>query len=52
MGLNQKIGLEIKGEGDPFIKYPGSETWSGVSLPWISIGYESKLTPLQISHFL
>ncbi len=51
MGLNQKIGLEIKGEGDPFIKYPGSETWSGVSLPWISIGYESKLTPLQILTF-
>ncbi|MCW3804247.1 penicillin-binding protein [Plebeiibacterium marinum] len=51
MGLNEKIGLEIKGEGDPFIKYPGSETWSGVSLPWISIGYESKLTPLQTLNF-
>jgi len=51
MGLNQKNDLEIKGEGDPFIKYPGSETWSGVSLPWISIGYESKLTPLQILTF-
>lgn len=51
MGLNKKNGLEIKGEGEPFIKYPGSETWSGVSLPWISIGYESKLTPLQILTF-
>ncbi len=51
MGLNQKNGLEIKGEGEPFIKYPGSETWSGVSLPWISIGYESKLTPLQTLTF-
>ncbi len=51
MGLNKKHGLEIKGEDDPFIKYPGSETWSGVSLPWISIGYESKLTPLQILAF-
>ncbi|WP_066632693.1 penicillin-binding protein [Labilibacter marinus] len=47
MGLDKKHGLQIKGEGDPFIKYPGSKTWSGVSLPWISIGYESKLTPLQ-----
>jgi cell division protein FtsI (penicillin-binding protein 3) len=51
MGLNKKNGLQIKGEGEPFIKYPGSETWSGVSLPWISIGYESKLTPLQILTF-
>ncbi|MCW3788402.1 penicillin-binding protein [Plebeiibacterium sediminum] len=51
MGLNQKNGLEIKGEGEPFIKYPGSDTWSGVSLPWISIGYESQLTPLQILTF-
>ncbi len=51
MGLNDKNGLEIKGEGEPFIKYPGSDTWSGVSLPWISIGYESQLTPLQILTF-
>ncbi len=51
MGLNQQNGLEIKGEGEPFIKYPGSDTWSGVSLPWISIGYESQLTPLQILTF-
>ncbi|WP_430935264.1 penicillin-binding protein [Saccharicrinis sp. 156] len=51
MGLNKKHGLEIKGEGEPMIKYPGSKSWSGVSLPWISIGYESKLTPLQILAF-
>lgn len=51
MGLNKKQELEIKGEGVPFIKYPGSEKWSGVSLPWISIGYESELTPLQILTF-
>ncbi len=51
IGLNEKLDLEMDGEGEPFIKYPGSETWSGVSLPWISIGYESKLTPLQILTF-
>ncbi len=51
MGLNKKHDLEIKGEAEPFIKYPGSETWSGVSLPWISIGYESELTALQTLAF-
>lgn len=48
MGLNRKLGLEIKGEGKPEIKYTDSELWSGVSLPWMSIGYEVRLTPLQI----
>jgi cell division protein FtsI (penicillin-binding protein 3) len=48
MGLNRKLGLEIKGEGKPEIKYTDSELWSGVSLPWMSIGYEVSLTPLQI----
>lgn len=51
MGLNKPNGLEVKGEGVPVIKYPGSKTWSGVSLPWMSIGYEVQLTPLQILTF-
>jgi len=48
MGLNRKLGIEIKGEGKPDIKYTDSGLWSGVSLPWMSIGYELRLTPLQI----
>jgi len=51
MGLNQKLGIEIKGEGKPEIKYTDSELWSGVSLPWMSIGYEVRMTPLQILAF-
>lgn len=51
MNLNEKLGIEIKGEGSPLIKYPDDETWSGVSLPWMSIGYELRLTPLQILAF-
>jgi cell division protein FtsI (penicillin-binding protein 3) len=51
MGLNQPLGIEIKGEGKPEIKYPGDPSWSGVSLPWMSIGYEVKMTPLQILAF-
>jgi cell division protein FtsI (penicillin-binding protein 3) len=51
MGLNRKLGIEIRGEGKPDIKYTDSELWSGVSLPWMSIGYEVRMTPLQILAF-
>jgi cell division protein FtsI (penicillin-binding protein 3) len=47
MGLNRKLGIEIKGEGEPEIKYTDHELWSGLSLPWMSIGYEVRMTPLQ-----
>jgi len=51
MNLNNKLGLDIKGEGSPEIKYPGDKYWSGVSLPMMSIGYEVRMTPLQILTF-
>ena len=51
MGLKDRLGIEIKGEGDPVIKYPGDKLWSGVSLPWMSIGYGMQQTPLQILTF-
>jgi cell division protein FtsI (penicillin-binding protein 3) len=51
MGLNNQLGIELKGEGEPFIRYPGSQSWSGVSLPWMSIGYEVKLAPVQTLAF-
>jgi cell division protein FtsI (penicillin-binding protein 3) len=51
MGLNEPLGVEIKGEGKPMIKYPGDKSWSGVTLPWMSIGYEVKMTPLQTLAF-
>ncbi len=46
--LDQPLDIEIDGEGMPYIKSPGSTSWSKYSLPWMSIGYELKLTPLQI----
>lgn len=50
-GLNKKNGLQIKGEGAPDIKYPGTKYWSGISLAMMSHGYEVRLTPLQILTF-
>lgn len=51
MGLGHKLGLEIAGEGSPKIKDPSQDGWSGVTLPWMSIGYETLMTPLQILTF-
>ncbi|MBL4655525.1 MAG: penicillin-binding protein 2, partial [Bacteroidia bacterium] len=51
MNLNEKLGLDIAGEGRPKIKNPKDKDWSGVSLAFMSIGYEVKLTPMQILTF-
>lgn len=51
MRLNQKLGLDIPGEGRPVIKDTKSRIWSKVSLPWMSIGYEVAMTPMQTLAF-
>jgi cell division protein FtsI (penicillin-binding protein 3) len=45
--FGMQLGLPIPGEGVSHIRTAGEKGWSGVSLPWISIGYESLITPLQ-----
>ncbi len=51
-GLNDPLNIEISGEGAPRIKSTTDADFNTrVSLPWISIGYESKLTPLQMLCF-
>lgn len=50
-GLSKPLGLQLSGEGTPFFKTPGSKTWYGTSLPWISIGYELKLNPIHTLAF-
>ena len=51
MGLNRKIGLEIKGEGSPKIPHPDDSNWYGTTLPWMSFGYGVSITPLQTLAF-
>ena len=51
MKLNEKLNLQIRGEGAPLIRYPGDKFWSGLSLPMMSHGYEVQMTPLQILAF-
>ena len=47
IGIHQKLGLSILGEGVPLIKESSDATFTGITLPWMSIGYELKMTPLQ-----
>mgnify|MGYP006283239973 CR=1 FL=1 len=51
MGLNQKIGLDIKGEGTPKIPHPDDKNWYGTTLPWMSFGYGVSMTDLQTLTF-
>ncbi len=47
-GLGEKLGLQIPGEGKPYINSTENKSWSKVTLPYMSIGYECSFTPLQI----
>ncbi len=49
--LNEKLDLQIPGEGAPLIKTPKSRSWSKLTLPQMAYGYEEKLTPLQMLVF-
>lgn len=51
MGIHQKLGLSIKGEGKPKLPYPGDKNWYGTTLPWMAHGYGVAMTPLQTLSF-
>ncbi len=51
LGIHHQLGLQISGEGHPNIKDTKNKFWSKLSLPWISIGYEVAMTPLQLLTF-
>jgi cell division protein FtsI (penicillin-binding protein 3) len=50
--LNEKLGLQIPGEGNPVVKNPKSRSWNKYyTLPEMAYGYEMKITPLQMLAF-
>jgi cell division protein FtsI (penicillin-binding protein 3) len=51
MNLGKEIGLPIKGEGKPVLRFPEDKGWSGLSLAQMAYGYEISMTPLQILTF-
>ncbi len=50
-GIGDTLGLPIKGEVAPTLYYPGHANWSGISLPWMAVGYEVQMTALQTLAF-
>lgn len=50
-GLGLQTGVNILGEGKPYIPATNEKTWSPISLEWMSWGYGVSLTPLQILMF-
>lgn len=49
IGVNQPLGVEISGEGSPFVKVANAgQDWSGISLTQMAIGYEVQQTPMQV----
>ena len=49
--LDATTGIELEGERDPFINDTSQTNFSGISRAWMAIGYESRLTPLQMLTF-
>jgi cell division protein FtsI (penicillin-binding protein 3) len=50
-GLGEPLGIDLLGEPTPTLYAPGDRMWSGISLPWMAIGYEVQQTPLQTLAF-
>jgi cell division protein FtsI (penicillin-binding protein 3) len=51
LGLNDRLNLSIPGEGPPHIKSTKDKDWYGTTLAWMSIGYELRMTPMQMLTF-
>ncbi|WP_321333768.1 penicillin-binding protein [uncultured Bacteroides sp.] len=51
IGIDRPLHLQIPGEGDPNIRGPKERYFSKTTLPWMSIGYETQVPPINILAF-
>ena len=51
MGLCTPLELELPYPNNLLIKQPGKPGWSGVTLPWMSIGYSLRISPIHMLTF-
>ncbi|MDC0249343.1 transpeptidase family protein [Flavobacteriales bacterium] len=51
MGLSTSLELELPFPNNLKSPIPNKGSWSGVTLPWMSIGYEMQLTPIHMLTF-
>jgi cell division protein FtsI (penicillin-binding protein 3) len=50
--LNERMGLQIRGEAQPVVKNPTNRSWNkNMTLPQMAYGYEMQLTPLKMLSF-
>ena len=48
LGLNFKPEFDVRTANNPLIKTKKSKNWYNTTLPWMSIGYETQISPLQM----
>ena len=51
IGIDRPLHLQIAGEGKPNIRGPKERYFAKTTLPWMSIGYETQVPPLNILTF-
>ena len=57
VGMNEDLKLPLVGYRPPHIRYPDTKTsdrskyWSKTTLPWMSIGYETQIAPINTLAF-
>ncbi len=51
MSIHEPLNLQIPGEGKPNIRGPKERYFAKTTLPWMSIGYETQIPPLNILTF-
>lgn len=51
LGLTRAVAPQVQGEPNPIVLEPDMAQWDATSLPWMAIGYNLKLTPLQLCSF-
>ncbi len=51
MSIGRPLHLQIPGEGTPNIKGPKEKFFAKTTLPWMSIGYETQIPPINILTF-
>lgn len=51
MSIHEALHLQIAGEGTPNIRGPKERYFAKTTLPWMSIGYETQVPPINILTF-
>lgn len=51
IGIRTDFKLPIEGYKAPYIRFPEKGKWSATTLPWMSVGYETQVPPIQTLAF-